>query len=89
MNIEVSSSIEIKIEDKVFTLSREDAYKLFNALKVQLGESVAPINVPTTIPYNPWYKPYNSTPIWYSTYCTSIKDSTPITLTFDKNETPN
>ena len=33
MNIQVSSSIKIKIEDKVFTLSREDAYALFNALK--------------------------------------------------------
>jgi len=93
MNIEVSSSIEIKIEDKVFTLSREDAYKLFNALKNQLNECTVPvnvpINVPTTVPYNPWYTPCNPTPIWYSTYCTSIKDSTPITLTFDKNETSN
>ena len=63
MNIEVSSSIEIKIEDKVFTLSREDAYKLFNALKNQLNECTVPINVPTTVPYNPWYTPYKPTPI--------------------------
>ncbi len=89
MNIEVSSSIEIKIEDKVFTLSRENAYKLFNALKNQLNECTVPINAPTTVPYNPWHTPYNPTPIWYSTYCTPIKDSTPITLTFDKNETSN
>ena len=89
MNIEASSSIEIKIEDKVFTLSREDAYKLFNALKNQLNECTVPINVPTTVPYYPWHTPCNSTPIWYSTDCTSIKDSTPITLTFDKNETSN
>ena len=66
MNIQVSSSIEIKIEETVFKLSREDAYTLFNALKNQLNECTVPvnvpINVPTTVPYNPW----NPTPVWYS-----------------------
>ena len=63
MNIQVSSSIEIKIEDSVFKLSREDAYALFNALKIQLGE----ISTPIIIPYNPWNTPpYAPTPIWYS-----------------------
>ena len=66
MNIQVSSSIEIKIEDKVFKLSREDAYTLFNALKNQLNECTVPINVPTTVPYNPWHTPYNPAPMWYS-----------------------
>ena len=85
MNIQVSSSIEIKIEDKVFKLSREDAYILFNALKNQLNEYTipvnVPINVPTTVPYNPWQTPpYNPTPIWYSTY---NKNYTPTALTSD------
>lgn len=66
MNIQVSLSIEIKIEETVFKLSREDAYTLFNALKNQLNECTVPvnvpINVPTTVPYNPW----NPTPMWYS-----------------------
>ena len=72
MNIQVSSSIEIKIEDKVFKLSREDAYTLFNALKNQLNECTVPvtvpINVPTTVPYNPW----NPTPMWYSSNNVSV-----------------
>ena len=76
MNIE-DQEVEIKIEDKVFILSREDAYTLFNALKNQLNECTVPvyvpINVPTTVPYNPWAVPYNPTPIWYSTYS---KDNT-------------
>lgn len=59
MNIQVSSSIEIKIEETVFKLSREDAYTLFNALKNQLNECTVPvtvpINVPTTVPNYPWY----------------------------------
>lgn len=84
MNIQVSSSIEIKIEETVFKLSREDAYTLFNALKNQLNECTVPvtvpINEPTTVPYNPWHTPYNPVPMWYST-STSIKDSTPITVT--------
>ena len=66
MNIQVSSSIEIKIEETVFKLSREDAYTLFNALKNQLNECTVPINVPTTVPYNPWHTPYNPIPVWYS-----------------------
>ena len=74
MNIQVSSSIEIKIEETVFKLSREDAYTLFNALKNQLNECTVPvnvpvnvpINVPTTVPYNPWQTPYNPAPMWYS-----------------------
>ena len=65
MNRQVSSSIEIKIEETVFKLSREDAYTLFNALKNQLNECTVPVNVPinapTTVPYNPWH-----TPVWYS-----------------------
>lgn len=82
MNIQVSSSIQIKIEDKVFILSREDAYTLFNALKNQLNECTVPvnvpINVPTTVPYNPWH-----TPIWYSTY---TKDNTQIDLRSSNNK---
>lgn len=70
MNIQVSSSIEIKIEETVYKLSREDAYILFNALKNQLNECTVPvtvpINVPTTVPYNPWHTPYNPIPVWYS-----------------------
>ncbi len=70
MNIQVSSSIEIKIEETVFKLSREDAYTLFNALKNQLNECTVPvtvpINEPTTVPYNPWHTPYNPAPMWYS-----------------------
>ena len=69
MNIQVSSSIEIKIEETVFKLSREDAYTLFNALKNQLNECTVPvtvpINVPTTVPNYPWYVPNYPTPMWY------------------------
>ena len=78
MNIQVSSSIEIKIEETVFKLSREDAYTLFNALKNQLNECTVPvtvpINVPTTVPYNPWHTPYNPIPVWYSSETTSISN---------------
>ena len=70
MNIQVSSSIEIKIEETVFKLSREDAYTLFNALKNQLNECTVPvtvpINVPTTVPNYPWYVPNYPAPMWYS-----------------------
>lgn len=70
MNIQVSSSIEIKIEETVFKLSREDAYTLFNALKNQLNECTVPvtvpINVPTTVPNHPWYVPNCPPPMWYS-----------------------
>lgn len=69
MNIQVSSSIEIKIEETVFKLSREDAYTLFNALKNQLNECTVPvtepINVPTTAPNYPWYVPNYPPPMWY------------------------
>lgn len=78
MNIQVSSSIEIKIEETVFKLSREDAYTLFNALKNQLNECTVPvnvpINVPTTVPYNPWSTPYNPISVWYSSETTSISN---------------
>lgn len=70
MNIQVSSSIEIKIEETVYKLSREDAYILFNALKNQLNECTVPVTVPInvhgTVPYNPWHSPYNPIPVWYS-----------------------
>jgi hypothetical protein len=66
MNIQVSSSIEIKIEETVYKLSREDAYTLFNALKNQLNECTVPINAPTTAPNYPWYVPNYPAPMWYS-----------------------